>query len=148
MTMRISDAGVELVKRWEGLRLRAYLCPAGVPTIGYGHTKTVTARDVNRKRLITHDEAEALLRSDLEAFEAVVNKTPGLTQHQFDACVSLAFNIGASAFQRSTLRRLLLAGQHAAAAEQFGRWIRAKGQVLPGLISRRADERRLFLISE
>jgi len=139
---KISNAGLRLIKNFEGLRLRAYRCPAGVWTIGYGHT----GAEVKPGMVITETEAEALLRADIAVFENCVSaavKVP-ISQPQFDALVSLAFNIGCGALRRSTLLRRLNAGDYRGAAREFDKWIRAKGVVLAGLVSRRRDERNLF----
>ena len=139
--MKISDAGLAAVKRFEGLRLDAYLCPAGVPTIGYGSTKGVVMG-----MSISEEEAEALLREDLKWSEAAVNhqvRVP-LTQGQFDALVSFTFNLGQGALASSTLLRMLNAGDYEGAAKQFDRWIYAGDQKLPGLIARRNDEQAMF----
>jgi len=139
--MKISDAGLELIKSFEGLYLKAYLCPAKVWTIGYGHTLGVKPGDV-----ITKDQAEALLRKDLEQFEAVVNRSVSvpITQGQFDSLVSLCYNLGAKAFVTSTLLKKLNAGDYAGAAMEFERWNKAGGVILPGLVRRRRKERELF----
>ena len=99
--MRISAQGIDLIKHFEGVKLKAYLCPAKVPTIGYGST----GPHVKLGMVITLPEAEDLLRHDLERFEAAVTKAarPGTKQHEFDAMVALAFNIGVAAFLGSTL---------------------------------------------
>jgi len=140
--MQISQRGVELIKQYEGCRLTAYRCPAGVPTIGYGHT----GRDVTMGLTITAEQAEALLRGDLMRFEDGVRRHAGTaTQGQFDALVSFAFNVGIGALAGSTLIRRHKAGDHARAANEFPRWNKAGGIVLPGLTRRRAAERRLYL---
>ena len=141
-TRQIGQKGLDLIKRFEGLRLRSYLCPANVWTIGYGHTGNVSSNQV-----ITSEQAESILRTDLRKFEQAVSDavTVALSQNQFDALVSLAFNIGAGAFAKSTLLRLLNAGDYAGAANQFERWNQAGGRVLDGLSKRRAAERALFL---
>jgi lysozyme len=139
--MRISDNGLELIKSFEGLYLKAYLCPAKVWTIGYGHTGNVKPGDV-----ITRQQADELLRQDVEEFVAIVNtavKVP-LTQNQFDSLVSFVYNVGADAFRKSTLLRKLNAGDYAGAAQEFDRWNKARGVVLPGLVKRRKKERELF----
>lgn len=138
---RVNEEGIALIKRWEGLRLQAYLCPAGVWTIGYGHTRT--ARE---GMMIDEAAAEALLRSDLRDFERAVEELIDvpLTDHQFAALVSFAFNVGASAVARSTLRRRLNAGACEDVPEQLMRWTRAGGRVLQGLVNRRAAEAGLW----
>ena len=141
MDRTISDAGLDLIQRFEGLRLNAYKDAVGVWTIGWGHT--LTARPGMR---ITRDQALALLIGDLSRFESCVNTAVDvpLTQHAFDALVSFAFNVGCGALLRSTLLRLLNAGDHAGAAAQFARWNKAGGRELVGLTRRRAAERALF----
>src|SRR5690606_6021729 len=139
--MTTSQRGVDLIKPFEGLKLPAYLCPANVWTIGYG-----TTRGVQKGQTITAAEAERLLRADLAVFEAGVSKAVKvpLEQHEFDALVSFAYNVGLGAFQKSTLLRLLNAGDKAGAAKQFDRWNKAGGKVLAGLTRRREAERKLF----
>lgn len=142
---RVSSAGRALIKAHEGLRLQAYPDPAsgGHPwTIGYGHTSGVKPGDK-----ITEEEADAFLAEDLVWVEHTINalvKVP-LTQPQFDALASLIFNIGARAFEKSTLLRLLNSGDYLGASVQFERWVHAAGKVMPGLRRRRREERDLFL---
>ena len=103
--MNTSDAGLKLIRSFEGLRLKAYRCPAGIWTIGYGHTTAAGPPEVREGMRITAAEAEAILKRDLERFEAAVSamvKVP-LTQAQFDVLVSFAFNCGTAALRRSTL---------------------------------------------
>lgn len=149
--MKTSAEGVALIKEFEGFRARAYLCPAGVPTIGYGTTKGVTHEDVRNGRAVSRDLADSYLRRDLAQFEAGVlrlcARTP--TQPQFDAMVSLAYNIGLGGFERSTVLRAHNAGDGMAAARAFGLWNKSRVggvlQVLPGLTRRRAAEAALYL---
>lgn len=139
--MHISEAGLTLIRQSEGLRLSAYRCPAGIPTIGYGSTA-----GVRMGQTITAERAESLLREDVRQFESAVDrlvKVP-LTQSQYDALVSFSFNLGAKSLEKSTLLRLLNAGDYSGAAAQFDRWVYASGKKLPGLITRRAAERALF----
>lgn len=140
--MEISNRGIELIKKFEGLRLTAYRCSAGVLTIGYGHTRGVKAGD-----LITARQADEFLREDVRSAELVVNLDVKvwLSQGQFDALVSFVFNLGAGNFVKSTLLRKLNDGNYVGAADQFGRWIYAGKTELLGLIRRRAAERELFL---
>lgn len=141
--MVTSQAGIDLIKQFEGVRLKAYPDPAtgAEPwTIGIGHTGGVRPGDV-----ITEARAEQLLRQDLGRFEMAVRKLcPVTTQPQFDALVSLAFNIGEGNLKDSTLRRLHNEGNYAAAAGQFERWNRANGKVMAGLTRRRAAEAALY----
>lgn len=137
--------GLDLIKSFEGLKLTAYLCPARIPTIGFGHTKTVRPDDVGKKK-ITENEAERLLKADLVNFESSVNKLVKvpLNQNQFDALVSFAFNVGSGALSTSTLLKKLNAKDYKGAADQFARWNKAGGKVLNGLVRRRAAEAALF----
>ena len=147
--MITSKAGIELIKLYEGCRLTAYKCPAGVWTIGIGHTGTVNGVKISAGMKITEAKAEELLRSDLQRFESAVNALIlpycPLNPYQFDALVSICFNIGITAFSRSTLVKLLTQKRYAEAAEQFLRWNKGGGKVLPGLVKRRNAERALFL---
>lgn len=141
--MITSDRGIALIKEYEGLRLETYDDGGGIWTIGVGHTGT----DVTPGLMIDEDEAIRLLKSDLATAEGCVDESVEveLSQQQFDALVSLVFNIGCRAFQASTLLRLLNAGSYEAAAKQFQRWSKDNGRVLPGLVRRRAAETELFL---
>lgn len=139
--MNISDKGLALIKQFEGLRLTAYKCPAGIPTIGYGST----GPDVNMGMTITEEDAEDLLRKDVGRFERGVTALVGdTTQGRFDALCSFAFNVGLGALQSSTLLKKHKAGQYDAAALQFSRWNKAGGRVLAGLTKRRAAEAELY----
>jgi lysozyme len=144
--MRSSNAVIDLIKQFESFQAAPYLCPAGVPTIGYGHTAGVTMAS----RPITESKAVELLSADLVRYERAVSEavTIPLAQHEFDALVSLTFNIGVSAFRTSTLLRYLNDDNRTAAALEFAAWNKGRrgGQlvVLPGLIARRKVERRLF----
>lgn len=139
--MRTSEKGLALIRQFEGLRLRAYKCPAGIPTIGYGHTA-----GVKMGQEITRERAEELLRAEVERFEGYVDQlvTVPLTQGQFDALVAWTYNLGPGAMDKSTMLRRLNAGDYASAAAELERWNRAGGQVLAGLVRRRAAERALF----
>ncbi len=140
--MEVSARGLRLIQYHEGLRLTAYKDSAGVPTIGYGSTKGVQMGDE-----ITETQALELLEADVERHADGVRESVDvpLTQHQFDAVVSLTFNIGIGAFKRSTLLRRLNDGDYQGAADEFLRWKHAGGRVLRGLVRRREAERKLFL---
>ena len=138
---KISEKGLNLLKEFEGLRLEAYQCSAGIWTIGYGHTYKVKRGDI-----ITKEKAELLLRNDLGFTENKIEelvKVP-INQNQFDALVSLAFNIGVGAFNTSTLLRKLNTGDYEGAASEFPKWRKAKGIVVEGLVKRREKEQALF----
>lgn len=144
--MKTSTRGRQLIQRHEGLRLKTYVDPVGVNTIGYGST----GEHAYPGNEITQAQAEEILADDLLTAERAVNRlvTVSLTQSQFDALVSFTFNLGSGALERSTLLRKLNAGDYEGASAEFGRWIngRVNGKLtpLPGLVKRRADEAALF----
>jgi lysozyme len=143
--MRVSEQGLELIKQFEGFSAEPYYCPGGKLTIGYGHVMTDGESSFIEK--ITKEHAEELLRLDTQYAEnAICNLvTQPLSQNQFDALVSFIYNIGSAAFEKSTLLRLLNAGDMNGAAKQFGRWIYAAGHKLEGLVRRRVAEAEFFL---
>lgn len=149
--MKISDNGLKKIGNEEGFVDHVYLCPAGVRTWGYGHAKK--SGEVEPAH-ITQEDALELLRRDASLAEAVVNKVVHATvsQNQFDAMVSLCFNIGGGAFAGSTLVRKLNQGDEAGAAEEFLAWCRATKNgirvTLPLLQKRRQRERELFLTAD
>lgn len=147
MEQHISQNGIDLIKQFEGKRLEAYLCPAGIPTIGYGHTGKVNGKPIVLGMKISEKKAEALLKKDLKSFEKGVSdcvKVP-LSQGQFDALVSFSYNLGIGSLQTSTLLKLLNQKKYTEAADQFGRWVKAGNEVLDGLVKRREAEKKLFL---
>lgn len=140
--MKTSKTGIELIKKFEGFRPQAYLCSAGFWTIGYGHKIT------NEKfNIITEEFAEKLLLQDLLYSELSVihNIKYPLNQNQFDALVSLTFNIGGAALQRSTLRQKINKRELVDIRQEFLRWNKAGGKIIAGLIIRRNIEAQLFL---
>lgn len=142
-----SDDCLALIRGCEGFRASPYLCPAGVPTIGYGSTRYADGTPVRMADPpITQTEADRIMRATLHAYEAAVQRyvTVPLTQGQFDALVDFAYNAGAQSLRKSTLLRKLNAGDYAGAAGEFGRWVNGGGRRLQGLIKRREMERRLF----
>lgn len=149
--MKISQKGLALIKQFEGFRGKAYLCPAGVPTIGYGSTKGVTMDDVKRGRTITKAQAEKLLIEHLEEYERGVEAACKVepNQNQFDALVSFAYNVGVAAMRGSSVIKAHNRGDFNAAARAFGLWTKARvnGKLteLPGLVRRRAAEAALYL---
>lgn len=141
--MHINDEGLALLMRFEGFSATPYRCPAGVWTIGYGHTRGVSAASPR----ITRQQALSLLEEDASVSEQAVLRyveTP-LSENPFSALVCFVFNIGAGAFARSTLLKRVNEKNFPAAAEEFPRWNVSNGQKLPGLTQRRAAERALFL---
>lgn len=151
MARQLNLETIHLVKSFEGLYLEAYLCPAQVWTIGYGHTGQVHKDGTVKKGLkITTQRAEDLLRYDLGVFAAGVEKLllarpkAELNDNQFGALVSFAFNCGLGALQRSTLLQRVNSRDYAAATAEFGKWNKAAGKVLRGLTRRRASEANLW----
>lgn len=139
----ITQDGIDLIKRFEGFSATVYICPAGYPTIGYGHL----VREAERyEQGITEAEAEDLLRRDVHEAESAVLRLIDvpLTDGQFDALVSFTFNLGAGALQRSTLRRKVNRQAHSEVPEQFMRWAWAGGRKLDGLIRRRECEALIY----
>ncbi|WP_180181163.1 lysozyme [Acinetobacter sp. YH01021] len=145
--MHVSPSGVDLICNFEGLRLKAYDDGVGVWTIGFGTIKYPNGIRVKKGDTCTLDQAKAYMQNDLKSFEQTVNNTVKvpLNQNQFDALVSLAYNIGSTAFKNSTLVKRLNEGNYNAAANQFNVWVNAGGKRMQGLVNRRAAERTLFL---
>lgn len=141
--MKTSPEGIRLIKHFEGFRSFPYRCSANVLTIGYGHTQGVSEDMAH----ITERYACELLEQDLKKFESSVKKLIKipLKQNEFDALVSFAFNLGAGALQRSTLRQKLNREDRQGAADEFLKWCRAGGKILKGLLRRRIAEREMFL---
>jgi lysozyme len=141
-----STVAIDLIKKFEGCELTAYPDPGtgGDPwTVGWG----ATGEGIRKGVVWTQQQADERLRADVMRFAQGVATAIGdapTTQHQFDACVSLAYNIGLKAFTDSTLLRLHKAGNYALAADQFARWNRAGGRILNGLTRRRAAEAELY----
>ena len=146
-SMSVSNKGVDLICEFEGKRLVAYDDGVGVWTIGFGTIKYPNGVRVKKGDTCTLEQAKEYMRHDLIEFEYAVNssvKVP-LNQNQFDALVSLAYNIGSSAFKSSTLVKKLNTGDYQGAADQFNVWINAGGKRMQGLVNRRDREKLLFL---
>lgn len=134
-----------LVRQFEGLRLKPYLCPAGVPTLGYGHTGPEVTLD---SPPISARFAEELMREDVERFvRAVLKISPTLVSETDKLCAvaDFCFNLGTGRYKASTLKRKVDAGEWQEAAEQLSKWVWGGGRKLPGLVARRAAEARLIL---
>jgi lysozyme len=157
--MKVSDKCIHMILHHEGVRSKPYQCPALLWTVGVGHVIDPTHAKVkldDRKqlpipagwdRVLSNDEIMDILKKDLNRFEQGVLrliKVP-LTQGQFDALVSFSFNVGLGNLQNSTLRMKVNRSEFDAAAEQFLVWTKAGGKVLKGLVTRRNDERALFI---
>jgi lysozyme len=157
--MQTSLKAIELIKHHEGVRFRPYRCPARLHTVGVGHVMypeqgklKVENRDEfllrpEDNRVWTKEEVNAILRNDLARFERGVHTLfpVNLSQGMFDSLVSFSFNCGLGTTQRSTLRQKVLRGDKAGAADEFLKYTKGGGKVLPGLVKRRQDERALFL---
>ena len=157
--MKISARGIQLIKHWEGVRYRPYTCSARLFTIGVGHVLysdqgrlPLDQRDAyplapEDNRTFSKAEVDGLLSADLQRFEVGVSRLfpMVLTQNQNDALVSFAFNLGLGGLQRSTLLSKMLRGEIEEAADEFLKFVRGGGKILPGLVKRRNDERALFL---
>jgi lysozyme len=157
MNLMMSEHGRRLLAQWEGFERNVYLDVAGLPTIGVGHL--LTKDELSSERIViggdaidytlglTDEQVYDLLGQDLERFERVVNDSvePDLAQHQFDALVSFAFNVGGGAFRQSTLLKRLNARDFADVPSQLRRWIRSGGRIVQGLVNRRENEIKLWL---
>ena len=140
--MTTSNKGKQLIKEFEGLRLKAYRCPAGVPTIGWGHTK-----GVRMGQQITETQAEDLLVEDIAPIERHLNGLKiNFRQEQFDALVSWIFNLGLGNFKSSTMyKRILANAQDEDITDSLIKWTYSGKQQLPGLMKRRVAEANLFI---
>ena len=141
MARRVSEEALALIKRWEGLKLQSYKCVAGVWTVGFGHVATARPGMV-----ISETQATRLLMEDLARFEAAIERLVRvpLSDGQFGALVSWAFNVGEGAAARSSLIRKLNAGEYDAVPGELARWNKVDGKVVPGLSNRRAAEAGLW----
>jgi lysozyme len=141
--MRTGEKGINLIKSFEGLYLKAYLCPAKILTIGYGHTRNVKANQA-----ITEAQAVELLREDLRDAENTVNAQKlNINQHQFDALVSFVFNCGSGNFLKSSLLRMIKVNPMSDNIRiEFQKWNKGGGKVLLGLTRRRKSESELYFL--
>lgn len=154
--MKISQNGKDLLKQWEGISKTVYLDSAGLPTIGCGHLLTrdeltsgkiiINNVHVKYRNGLSDLEIDQLLDQDLDSAEYAVNTSINtqLTQDQFDALCSFAFNVGTRAFMNSTLRKVLNGGMYEDVSRQFRRWTKVGGRVVSGLVNRRENEIKLF----
>lgn len=145
---KIDQNGINLITKWEGLKLKPYLCSAGVPTIGYGSTYY---EDGTRVKLsdssITKDRALELFKTTLKRYEQDVDAMTrdDINQNQFNALVAICYNIGSSNLKSSTLLKLVNKNPNDEKINnQFNKWIYANGKKLKGLINRRADESKMY----
>ena len=151
--MQVSDNGLQSIVAFEGMELNAYKCPAGVWTIGVGHTGTVDGIPIGSGMMVSEAEAMNLLREDVKRFERYLNRQSfarRLTQGMFDALVSFIFNVGTGAFDSSTMRKKLCKGAAPGdIAKEFRKWVygtvNGRKEKLAGLVKRRECEARMFL---
>ena len=143
--MKTSPKGIALIKEFEGLRLKAYKCPGGVWTIGYGHTD-----GVRPGMAISERQAEDFLKAELIAFEKYLNDLRlAINQNQFDALISFIYNVGTGNFSSSTmLRKVKTNPLDNSIMDEFLRWVYSKGRVLPGLQRRRLAEMKLYFSND
>lgn len=145
--MKMTDEGLTLIMRFEGFRETAYLCPAGVWTIGYGHTARSGPPGVAQGMTMPEEEARVVLGRDVERFAADVRLAlrRDISDRQFSALVSFAYNVGSGAFRSSSVLKAVNAGDFEAVPRRLQLWVKAGGKVLPGLVRRRAAEVELFI---
>lgn len=143
---KISTEGLALIKQWEGLRLKAYEDSGGIWTIGYGHTSAAGTPIVHKDMQITEKEAEKILCQDLRECESVVVKAVivPLNDEQFAALVSFCYNVGITAFCKSTLLKKLNKGEYETVPTELQKWTRVGGKRIQGLVNRRAAEAGLW----
>lgn len=157
--MNVSADAIKMIQHHEGIRYKPYRCPAQLWTIGVGHVLYPDQAKIpidqrgayplrpEDNRTFSKDEVDGILRADLQRFERGVGQliSVALTQGQFDACVSFAFNVGLGTLQRSTFRQKVLRGENNAAIASLLQYCKAGGKVLRGLENRRKDEAALFM---
>ena len=147
--MNVSEQGIKLIRHHEGVRSRPYRCPAGLWTVGVGHLiGDGKSLPESWNKTFTAEEIDGLLKSDLRRFErGVLKMLPNvpLRQCEFDALVSFSFNLGLGTFQRSGVRQALLRGDKEGAMESLLKYCKAGGKIVKGLVTRRNDEKQLFL---
>ena len=146
--MHCNEEGIRVIKHFEGFHSSVYLCPAGIPTIGYGSTRGKDGKKLRRNAAgITEREAEELLRRDIRSAEKAMKRLikVELNENEFSALCSFVYNLGSGNLQSSTLRTKLNRGDYDGAANEFPKWRRAGGKILKGLVLRREMERSLFL---
>jgi lysozyme len=145
--MEVNKAGRDLIKKFEGCKLRAYKCPAGLWTIGYGNTFYEDGTKVKQGDVITQQQAENYFNAIVDDFAKKVDALvkSNVSENNFSALVSFTFNVGIGNFQRSTLLRKVNANpKDATIPAEFRKWVRANGEVLKGLVRRREAEAKLY----
>jgi lysozyme len=148
--MKISQKGVDLIKAFESFRAKAYICPAGLLTTGYGTVIDTAEEQYLKTKVLTEPEASELLGKELTHYESQVYKMTGnIDQCKFDALVSFAFNCGNQALRTSTLlKKVKINPNDPTIANEFNKWVNGGGKKLPGLVRRRASESHLYFKNE
>lgn len=144
---KIGKNGLEVIKKFEGCRLKAYLCPANIPTIGFGNTFYEDGTKVKIGDEITQERANILLQNTLKQFEQYVDSytRDDINQYQFDALVSFCYNLGPINLKNSTLLKKINANPNdPTIADEFSKWTKAGGKTLMGLVLRRKEEAQLY----
>ena len=147
--MLISDKGLAIIKYFEGFRSRPYRCPAGIATIGYGSIWNIDGTRVTMSRApVSRSEATKLLQCEMIHIYKTMSRFVSVetNQHEFDALCSFIYNVGSGNFRASTLRQKLNRGDKLGAANEFWKWRRGGGKILPGLVKRRQYEKDLFML--
>lgn len=141
--MKINQAGLDLIKKYEGFAAKKYYCPAGKPTIGFGHV----IKSCEKIEDITYEQAERLLLQDLAIFENDVNKliVSKINENQFSALVCFSYNLGCNALRESGLLRKVNQGEYLEVPAEFLRWCHVRGKKYKGLLRRRISEAQLFI---
>lgn len=147
--MHMTEEGLALIRRFEGFRGEAYRCPAGIWTIGYGHTSAAGPPRVEPGMTMSEAEAARVLARDVERFAKEVRAALAreVSPAQFSALVSFAFNVGMGAFRTSSVLKRVNDGDFDAVPERLKLWVKAKGRTFPGLVRRRAAEAEMFCAS-
>lgn len=145
--MRTSKKGIDLIKQFEGFRLKGYLDSVNIPTIGYGTTVYPSGEKVKLSDVITKEKAEEYLINDVRKFENFVNRwvLSDITQNQFDALVSFTYNLGPTNLQKSTLLKKINKNPNdPSISKEFLKWVNAGGSKVQGLVNRRNEEAKLY----
>ena len=145
--MKTSQKGIELIKQFEGFRLKGYLDSVNIPTIGYGTTVYPNGEKVKLSDVISKEKAEEYLINDIRKFEDFVNRwvLSNITQNQFDALVSFTYNLGPSNLQKSTLLKKVNKNPNdPSISKEFSKWVNAGGNKIQGLVNRRDAEAKLY----
>lgn len=148
--MRVNEAGLALIRAYEGFRAKAYRCPAGILTIGYGHTSMAGPPDVRVGMTVSKKQAEDILAADVAIFASEISRfiKADLNDNQFAALVSFSYNVGVGAFRSSSVLAAVNRSDFDSVPRRLNLWVKAGGRVLPGLVKRRASEGQLFQRAE